>query len=299
MKLASKNPDRHARTAIDIAQMATSIAVQPPYFAFTSLYKRPDEWDIYGEFTPEQPRGNETGPLATAEAGRHLAILGSCAAALTQPEGTRVYYLASRALWGLRYYPIGLGQTPSMTARAKIVEQSRKTVTANTQLLVGGQLFAELIVSYHVLAEKTFEKLFASHRLPPSIPTGQSPYAEALPLSVLALSDQEITACSVGFCAAQCEGHFPQYAMWPVAVIMYAMSQALSRLLDHKMGRAVSYRLLHVTLNAAELVPAARQLQFNAHLSSMDDKGKFCDVVCSAAYAGRIVATACAEVAIE
>ncbi|MDQ0125888.1 hypothetical protein J2W17_004858 [Pseudomonas lini] len=73
----------------------------------------------------------------------------------------------------------------------------------------------------------------------------------------------------------------------------------MSRLLDHKMGRAVSYRLLHVTLDAAELVPAARQLQFSARLSSMDDKGWFCDVVYSAAYAGRVIATACAEVAIE
>ncbi|WP_448144432.1 hypothetical protein [Pseudomonas silesiensis] len=299
MTLASKNPDQHARIAIDIAQMATSIAVQPPYFAFTSLYTLPDEWDIYGEFTPEQPRGNEQGPLATAEAGRHLAILGSCAAALTQPEGTRVYYLASRAQWDLRYYPIGLGQTPSMTARAKIVEQTRKTVTAHTQLLLRGQLFAELVVSYHVLAEKTFEKLFASYRTPASLPSGQSPYAQALQLSVLERSKQEITACSVGFCAARCEGHFPQYATWPVAVILYGMSQALSRLLDHKMRRAVSYRLLHVTLNAAELVPAARQLQFHARLSSMDDNGKYCDVVCSAAYAGRVIATACAEVAIE
>ena len=64
---------------------------------------------------------------------------------------------------------------------------------------------------------------------------------------MLALSDQEITACSVEFCAARCEGHFPEYAMWPVAVVMYGMSQALSRLLDHKMGRAVAFRLLHVT----------------------------------------------------
>jgi len=44
---------------------------------------------------------------------------------------------------------------------------------------------------------------------------------------------------------------------------------------------------------------AAKQLQFSARLSSMDDNGKFCDVVCSAAYAGRVIATACAEVAIE
>jgi hypothetical protein len=298
MNPAAKPLDQPARIAVDLAQMATSIAVQPPYFAFSSLYTLPDEWDIYGEFTPEQPRGNELGPLATAEALRHLAILGSCAAARTQAEGARAYYLPSRAQWDLRY-PIGLGQVPSMTARAKIVEQSRNTVAANTQLWVGGQLFAELSVGYHVLAEKTFEKLYASQRSPAPFVSGQSPYAEALPLSVLALSDQEITATSVEFCAARCAGHFPNYAMWPVAIVMYGMSQALSRLLDHKMGRTVSYRLLYATLDAAERVPAARQLQFTARLASMESDSKFVDVVCSAAYAGRVIANACVEVAIE
>ena len=182
-----------------MAQMANRIAVQPPYFAFKSLYTLPDEWDIYGEFTPEQPQGNELGPLATAEAGRHLAILGSCAAARTQFEAARVYYLASHAQWNLRYRPVRLGQTPWMTARAKIVEQSRKIICAETQLLVDGQPFADLFVSYHVLAEKTFDKLFARHRSPAPLPSGHSPYAEAFPLSVLELSDREITACSVGF----------------------------------------------------------------------------------------------------
>ncbi|VVO42333.1 hypothetical protein [Pseudomonas fluorescens] len=299
MNPALKIPDQQARIAVDMAQMANRIAVQPPYFAFRSLYTLPDEWDIYGEFTPEQPQGNELGPLATAEAGRHLAILGSCAAARTQFAAARVYYLASHAQWNLHYRPVRLGQTPWMTARAKIVEQSRKIICAETQLLVDGQPFADLFVSYHVLAEKTFDKLYARHRSPAPLPSGHSPYAEAFPLSVLELSDREITACSVDFSAARCEGHFPQYAMWPVAVVMYGMSQAMSRLLDHKMGRAVSYRLLHVTLDAAELVPADKQLQFNARLASMDDNGKYCDLVLSAAYAGRVIATACVEVAIE
>ena len=298
MNTAAKILDQPARMAVDLSQMATSIAVQPPYFAFTSLYTLPDDWDIYGEFTPEQPRGNELGPLTTAEAWRHLAILGSCAAAHAQAEGARTYYSASRAQWDLRY-PFGLGQTPSLTARAKIVEQSHQTVAAKTQLLVDGRVFAELLVSYHVLAEKTFAKLFARQRSPALLPAGHSPYAEALPLMVLKRSAREITACSVEFCATRFEGHFSQYAMWPVAVVLYGISQALSELLNYKMKRAVFYKLLHVTLDAAELVPAARQLQFNARLTSMDDKGKFCDVVCSAAYAGRVIATALVEVAIE
>lgn len=292
-------PTQKDRIAVDMAQMAASIAVQRPYFAFDSLYKVSGEWDIWGDFKPEQPLGNELGPLATAEAGRHLAILGSCAAALSQDEGERVYYLASRAQWDLRDSPMKFGQTPLMTARAKIIERSRKRVEARTELLIEGALYAELSVHYQVLAEKIFKKLFSTHRVPTTSTTVSSPYAEAFPLLVLTLSEQEITAESVGFSAARCEGHFPDYPMWPVAVVMYGLSQVMSRLLDHKMGRVAPFRLLHVTLAAEELVPADKQLIFSACFSSISADGKRCDVVCNAAYDDRVIATTRVQVAIE
>lgn len=292
-------PTQKDRIAVNMAQMAGSIAVQRPYFAFDSLYKVSGEWDIWGDFKPEQPLGSELAPLATAEAGRHLAILGSCAAALSQVEGERVYYLASRAQWDLRYNPMRFGQTPLMTARAKIVERSRKMVVARTELLIKGQLYAELSVRYQVLAEKTFKKLFSNHLVPTASNSLGSPYAEAFPLLVLTLSEQEITAESVGFSAARCEGHFVDYPMWPVAVVMYGLSQVMSRLLDHKMGRAAPFRLLHVTLAADELVPADKQLVFSACFSSISADGKLCDVVCNAAYDDRVIATTRAELAIE
>ena len=36
---------------------------------------------------PEMPTGREVGPISAAEAGRHMGIAGSIAAALNQPEG--------------------------------------------------------------------------------------------------------------------------------------------------------------------------------------------------------------------
>ena len=292
-------PTQKNRIAVNMSQMAASIAVQRPYFAFDSLYKVSGAWDIWGDFRPEQPLGNELGPVTTAEAGRHLAILGSCAAALSQVEGERVYYLASRAQWDLRCSPTRLGQTPLMTARAKIVERARKRVVASTELLIEGELCAELSVHYQVLAEKTFEKLFSKHQVPTTSTSVSSPYAQAFPLSVLTLSEQEITAESVGFSAARCEGHFPDYPMWPVAVVMYCLSQVISRLLNHKMGRVVPFRHLHVTLAADELVPADKKLLLTACFSSMAADGKRCDVVCNAAYDNRVIASIQTEIAME
>lgn len=288
------------RIPVDLMQMAASIAVQRPYFAFDSLYEvLGGDWDIWGDFEPEQPIGSEVGPLATAEAGRHLAILGACAAALTQAKGERVYYLAARAQWDLRHYPMDLGHSPAMTARARIVDRTRKMVAARTELLIDNVLFAELSVRYQVVAEKTFEKLFSSHRIEGAAPSTRSPYAEALPLKVLSLTKRKITACSLGFSAARCEGHFPEYPMWPVAVVMYGLSQVMSLLLDHSLGRAVLYQLLHVDLEAHELVPASGQLVFSASLKSMSGDSKLCEVWCSAAHNGKIVATTRSELAIH
>ncbi|SDU92396.1 hypothetical protein [Pseudomonas mucidolens] len=292
-------PSQSERVAVDMAKMASSIAVQRPYFAFRSLYKVLSEWDIWGDFKPEQPLGSESGPLATAEAGRHLAILGSCAAALSQTEGERVYYLAAQAKWDLQCHSTDFTPRQLMTARAKIVDRSRKMVTAKTELLIEGRLFGTLSVRYQILAEKTFEKLFSSHREPIRSPSVSSPYTRAFPLSVLALSAREITASSIGFSPVLCEGHFPEYPMWPVAVVMYGMSQVTARLLDHRMGRNVFYRVLYAVIEADELVPANKQLVFSARFAFMSADGKLCDVVCSTSYERRVIATTRIELAIE
>lgn len=116
---------------------------------------------------------------------------------------------------------------------------------------------------------------------------------------MIALTEQEITARSVGYSAAECEGHFPGYAMWPVAVVMSGLNQAVSRLLDHKLRRTVPFRLKQVTLDATELVPADKQLQFSARFSSMSADGCCCNVECFALSDGKSIANACAELEIE
>jgi len=75
MDLIADSFESNEHTLIDMALMMERIAVQRPYFAFERLYQMPsDDWDIWGDFMPEQPLGHEVGPLAIAEAGRHLAI---------------------------------------------------------------------------------------------------------------------------------------------------------------------------------------------------------------------------------
>lgn len=65
MDLIADSFGSNEHTLIDMALMMERIAVQRPYFAFERLYQMPsDDWDIWGDFMPEQPLGHEVGPLA-------------------------------------------------------------------------------------------------------------------------------------------------------------------------------------------------------------------------------------------
>lgn len=83
---------------IEPEAILSRIAVQRPYFSFGRLFMGSDG-TVHGEFVPEQPTEWERGLVSAAEVGRHLAILGSIAATATTEESTRVYHLATRALF--------------------------------------------------------------------------------------------------------------------------------------------------------------------------------------------------------
>ena len=78
------------------AWLLQRICVRPPYFALRGL-RSPEPGVCVAWVEPEQPLGAEAGPIAGAEAGRHLAILGSAAIASRSPDGDQRYYLARAA----------------------------------------------------------------------------------------------------------------------------------------------------------------------------------------------------------
>ena len=67
-------------TLLSEAEIFERIDVLPPYFALTDIQLHPDA-SISAVAAIEQPLGAENGPVSAAEAGRHLAICGSIAAA--------------------------------------------------------------------------------------------------------------------------------------------------------------------------------------------------------------------------
>jgi hypothetical protein len=272
---------------VDLADMAQRIAVQPPYFALTALYRSPSPpWEIYGTFQPEQPLGAEPGPIATAEAGRHLAILGSCAAALAHRE--RVYYLAAQATWRRSIDAADGVQAGALMARARIAERTRNSATAQTELLCGDQVMGSLTVRYHALPEASFAWLYARHAVQESLHTVPSPYTQPLPLAFHQPSPGHMTGELRHAGREHSAGHFPGYPMWPVAIVVYGFGQTVTHLLETTLAHPVRYRVERADIEAFELMPLGAPLSF--HVTLDDWLPPRCELQCVVSSGGTRVA---------
>lgn len=290
---------------IDIDDLMDKIAVQRPYFAFDSLYRNSSVpgWDIWGDFRPEQPLGHEEGPLAVAEAGRHLAILGTCAAFLAQPVDERIYYLASHAVWTSSKSRPDVQPQSTLTARARVVARfqikKHDRVRVETELLFGSEVIGALTVTYQVLPERTFEKCFKNHFTIQSPTVTSSPYRQGLLTKTVSSKPHAIMLRSTDFSAAQCPGHFSHYPMWPVAVVAYGLTQALSQLLDKRLKRGFSFRVQEARLSAYTLVPASEPLSFRAGLKFLSRNKRSARISCCAYLGTEAIARLEARIAIE
>ena len=250
---------------LNIATICDRIAVQAPYFAFDEL-ARHDDGAVRGVFTSEQQIGYERGPVVTAEVGRHLAILGSCAAVAGR-DIQRTYYLATHARYSMinEIKHRGIGQTFSATA--EVLSLNKRALQA--QAIISAEVpFAYLTCEYQALPESVFMRLFQDYRREPGSPPLASPYREPIHLKFEEPQGMQLTAHSEGLSPTRCAGHFPQFPAWPVAIMAETAAQVTARLLHHIVGKEVRYSVLRVELSALKLVSASQPLEFQVNCLS-------------------------------
>lgn len=250
---------------LDIREICERIAVQAPYFAFTELQGVPNRM-VSGTFVAEQPLGFENGPVASAEIGRHLAILGSCAAVAWQ-AAPQIYYLATKARYSKLHDVAPSASGASFQASAEVLTHDRRSLTA--QAIVSAEKpFAHLYCEYQALSESLFLRLFKDYRVPSPPLADSSPYRQSVQLDFEAPVGPSIVARSQPLAAACCAGHFLDYPAWPVAMIVHTVAQTTSRLLHHIVDREVSYTVVKCDLSAYQLVPACEPLSFHTRCVS-------------------------------
>lgn len=270
ISMLAEQPASFSMAARDIYPL---ICVRDPYFAFQSFHV--DSQAVMSTVAPEHPLGDELGPMAAAEAGRHLAILGSCAAAMENPIRARHYYLAREAYLERR---TDLSPAAGMLgARATASFSDKRTARAQCSIWAGSDQLFSLDVGYSVLSEALFHRFYGKHAtdLDNVTPIQRpNPYKNAVPLEVLESDDNRLVA-SLGVISREaCAGHFPRVPCLPVAALMHSLSRAAGALFVHRLGAPVKYTVETAEVSARELAMAGSVLQLEATYAGQHARGE-------------------------
>ncbi|QRK09442.1 hypothetical protein JQX13_04675 [Archangium violaceum] len=263
-------------------ELFARICVRDPYFALSEVTVV-GHGEVVAGVPVEQETGGEASPINAAEVGRHLAILGSCAASLVNAKEGQHYYLARRA----RLERLHEGPLPRATGLlrgvAKAEFKERRTATANTLLTSAeGQPLFSLEVDYNVLSAPAFLRLFQGARQEmrrepraereargTSVDFAamrQNPHRRPPPLRDF-VRDGECLKATLGPVSAElCKGHFAMHPVLPVAVVMSGLSGLAGTLLRELVGNASArYLVTRGEVRAESLAYAGESVTFGAH----------------------------------
>lgn len=250
---------------VNTSDICTLIALQSPYFGLYDL-ERCDDGAVAARFDIEHDPGLERGPVSAGELYRHLAILGSCAAALASPSEPK-YYLASKGkLNALLSGRRDIGQK-SVFVRSEIISHTRKDLTTRSVATVGDYL-ASFYCEYQILTEPVFARTFRHNRMPLEDGGRNSPYRKPIELQYEQPQSRSLVSRSVPPAPSQFAGHFPRFPSWPASIYAEAVSRTAGMLLQHICDRPVDFDVARFDGDAYRLVPATDPVSFHVDCTS-------------------------------
>lgn len=258
---------------LGVQELLRRICVRPPYFALRDL--RSGELTFAATATAERTPSNEVGPMHAAEISRHAAICGLCAAALALGSDDRQYYLAQDAVYTGFANDAPYGSVVSFVA--SVAEQAKRQVVAEITATAGDKPLAHLRVSYTILSEPAFKRLFRSKYSPgfaglerermPEPPTGE--FSRAGETCILTLDAVPEEACA---------GHFEHYPAMPVAVLMGQLGLVAGRM------QGGAYHVASATMTASDFCWAGESARFE--VTPLAGAGRY---ACTAFASGAVV----------
>ena len=284
------------------AELFERICVRAPFFALREV-RRVGMGAVMAQIPVEQQPDGEASPINLAEAGRHLAVLGSCAASLVNKDGQH-YYLARRStMERLHDGPLPRVRG-ALVGSAQAVLKERRNTCANMVLATAeGQPLYSMSVDYNVLPATAFQHLFHDARQemrreprnvspwlePASLEARrQNPYRMAPPL-VGVEREGECLRGSLGPVSLElCKGHFVMHPVLPVTMVVSGMvtlaGSLLRQLVDDPAARFLVSRCEQRTESLAH---PGETLLFDAHRQAVRGRDHYFD--CWASVAGRVV----------
>lgn len=266
------NPGHHtvcSEPSFDL-DLAARIMVKAPYNRLYELKPCQDQ-GVQAQVLLEGPACMELGGPSSAELGRHMAILGSCALARGNRQPGAFFYLAKsahirRVNTQKNYDSQGRYHLVAVPQNAKTVEV--RAVCAQTQ-----DELAHLTCSYQKLSPRLFERLFGQYKIQIRPDPAVSPYGMAVQWETLELDATHGKATIETVSPEMCVGHFNDYPALPVAVLMDCINHLACEHLKHAQQR---YAIVNEgQIEAERLAFAGEQLQFSVEL--LDSSAKSVD----------------------
>jgi hypothetical protein len=269
----------------DVADISQRIKVQKPYFAFHQLWQ--DEDQLVGKFAAEQPLVYETGVITAGELGRHMAILGSCAAVALH-NGPEAYYLATEAHFSRKNHKRSSCEN-IFHASAKVIDMDKRTLRVQVKTWSKDPV-AELMCDYAILSPALFQRSFSHYANDRMVIPERSPYQHPIALYNQSYHSDKLNAYAGPLTPQQCAGHFYQYPCWPVAIISQTAFQVTGELIIEKYGKEMRFCVHDTKLSAKKLIGADSVLKFSVEIVSSPEEAALIESVVDVYHNDEIVA---------
>lgn len=274
------------------------IDVTPPYFALRDLYLLPttsltDYPTISGSFSREQvlPPQNANS-FCSSELARNTAILGSVAAAYSNPVKAKHYYLALEA--NTEFLPFPSSQ--EMRAEAQIIDAQWKKGRVSCEIKMytpKGKFAGDLKVSYAIVPEglllKIVKPVDTNRVLGTAWQPGEpSPYINPFMLRMVKTHSPDFATAIISLHDRRSmAGHFSPIAAAPIAILCSNGVILCRRLLEEGQGkrwldRKSRVRCQRLAVAGEILEMRARkqnQGEFSHRVEFWDEKGKMVGTV--------------------
>ncbi|MGB8943523.1 MAG: hypothetical protein WCD21_25330 [Streptomyces sp.] len=200
------------------------ICVSRPYFALENL-RRIAPGRVVATVPIEADQGRQAAVIGIGEVGRHLAILGLCAASTLNRKTGRHAYLARTAHAEWLAEATLSPHHDLLIGHARAVFDNSRHARADTRLTdaTTGEVLAHMTIGYDVLPHKLLTRLLGEPY--PGVSPTANPYAAPIPLDRLTYdADAGIVSGELNITADLCSGHFDNHPVLPVAIAATAMT---------------------------------------------------------------------------
>lgn len=200
---------------LNIDEILSKICVSRPYFNFDYIEKTGET--LIAPIKIEQKHQEGT-KLCLGEAMRNMAILGSCAYAINQPE--KQYYLATSASGSTNMAE----QVGELEAVAKVLSVDANDLLCEVLLWnQNAEIVHKTKISYKIFKKSVFERLFRnSYQV---YEKNKNAYKINLKKEITMYGSNCIEAQIDKIEPDRCSGHFENYPVVPIAYLCHHLAQ--------------------------------------------------------------------------